>query len=151
MPGPTPTEWTDPPVDPKRSEIMRNVRGKNTTPELKVRSALHRAGYRFRLHRQDLPGRPDIVMSSRRVVVFVHGCFWHRHEGCRAASSPSTRVQFWKEKFARNVQRDHKNISDLNNSGWVVHIVWECETKGKSPTFWTALDSFLKRRCDNDH
>lgn len=125
---------------------MRSVRGKNTTPEMKVRSALHRGGYRFRLHRKDLPGKPDIVLSSRRVVVFVHGCFWHRHPGCRAASSPSTRIAFWQDKFARNVERDRQAVEALERAGWAVHVVWECETKGKAPTFWTALEAFLRKR-----
>lgn len=124
---------------------MRSVRGKNTTPEMKVRSALHRAGYRFRLHRKDLPGRPDVVLPGYKAVVFVHGCFWHRHPGCRAASSPSTRSAFWQDKFARNVARDRLVIGALENAGWRVHVVWECETKGKSPTFWAPLDAFLRK------
>ena len=115
---------------------MRNVRGKNTTPEMRVRSALYRAGYRFRLHRKDLPGRPDIVLPRLRAAIFVHGCFWHRHPGCRAASSPSTRAVFWQEKFARNVERDRRTIEALEADGWRVHVVWECETKGREPTFW---------------
>jgi DNA mismatch endonuclease (patch repair protein) len=125
---------------------MRKVRGANTTPELKVRSMLHRAGYRFRLHRKDLPGKPDIVLSSRKSVVFVHGCFWHRHPGCRAASSPSTRAEFWNAKFARNVARDIENVRDLERTGWRVHIVWECETNGRGPNFWDRLSSFLNQR-----
>lgn len=144
MTDPTPSEWNDPPVDAKRSEIMRSVRGKNTAPEMKVRSALHRAGYRFRLHRKDLPGKPDIVLPSRRAVVFVHGCFWHRHPACRAASSPSTRVAFWQDKFARNVERDRLAIAALERAGWAVHVIWECETKGKAPTFWGGLETFLR-------
>lgn len=125
---------------------MRNVRGKNTTPELVVRSALHRAGYRFRLHRKDLPGRPDIVLPRLRTVVFVHGCFWHRHHGCRAASQPSTRRSFWSEKFARNMERDRRNLDALQADGWAVHVVWECETKGRSPSFWAKLEDFLVGR-----
>lgn len=140
------------PVDPKRSLIMRNVRGKNTSPELKVRSAMHRAGYRFCLHRKGMPGSPDIVLPSRRAVVFVHGCFWHRHSGCRAASNPSTRADFWADKFARNVARDHRNRVDLERLGWSVYVVWECETKGRKPTFWDGLEVFLKEqgRSKND-
>ncbi|WP_225897128.1 very short patch repair endonuclease [Brevundimonas goettingensis] len=124
---------------------MRKVRGKNTTPEIKVRSALHRAGYRFRLHRKDLPGSPDIVLPSRKAVVFVHGCFWHRHPGCRAASSPSTRADFWNAKFTRNVARDRENIQNLESLGWRVHVVWECETNGRGPNFWERLLAFLGR------
>ncbi|WP_159849416.1 very short patch repair endonuclease [Brevundimonas sp. G8] len=130
-------------VDPKRSAIMRSVGDKNTAPELKVRSALHKAGYRFRLHRKDLPGSPDIVLPSRKAVVFVHGCFWHRHAGCRYSSNPSTRADFWRLKFARNVERDRRNIGDLEKAGWSVHVVWECETKGRDPTFWDSLERFL--------
>lgn len=146
MSSSTSPEYLDPPVDPKRSQIMRSVRGKNTTPEMKVRSALHRAGYRFRLHRKDLPGRPDIVLPALKAVVFVHGCFWHRHAACRAASSPSTRSDFWQDKFARNVERDRLAIDALTKAGWAVHLVWECETKGKAPTFWTGLETFLRER-----
>lgn len=131
-------------VDPKRSLIMRSVRGKDTSPELKVRSALHRAGYRFRLHRKGMPGSPDIVLPSRRAVVFVHGCFWHRHAGCRAASNPSTRADFWAEKFSSNIARDCRNRADLERAGWSVYVVWECETKGRHPTFWEGLERFLK-------
>ncbi|MBB1177745.1 very short patch repair endonuclease [Pseudomonas sp. FW305-3-2-15-E-TSA4] len=138
-----PSRNDETPVDPKRSLIMRNVRGKDTTPELKVRSALHRAGYRFRLYRKDLPGRPDIVLPSRRAVIFVHGCFWHRHPGCRAASHPSIRIDFWANKFARNVERDRRNVDDLERAGWSVHVVWECETKGRHPTFWEGVGIFL--------
>lgn len=123
---------------------MRSVRGKNTTPEMKVRSALHRAGYRFRLHRKDLPGKPDIVLPARKAIVFVHGCFWHRHPACRAASSPSTRSAFWQDKFDRNVERDRLATEALEKSGWAVHVVWECETKGKAPAFWSALQAFLR-------
>lgn len=123
---------------------MRSVRGKNTTPEMKVRSALHRAGYRFRLHRKNLPGKPDIVLPACKAAVFVHGCFWHRHPACRAASSPTIRSAFWQDKFARNVERDRLSIEALEAAGWAVHVVWECETKGKAPTFWASLDTFLR-------
>ena len=107
---------------------MSRVRGKHTKPELAVRRLLHGLGYRFRLHRRDLPGSPDIVFPSRRVVVFVHGCFWHRHEGCRRTTDPKTRGDFWQAKFARNVRRDADNQTLLEAAGWKVVIVWECET-----------------------
>ena len=107
---------------------MSRVRGKDTKPEMAVRRMLHQAGYRFRLHRRDLPGTPDLVFPSRKTAVFVHGCFWHRHEHCRRASTPKTRVEFWKEKFHRNVQRDRVNQNRLEQAGWKVIIVWECET-----------------------
>lgn len=117
-----------PRLDPARSRLMSRVRGKDTKPELVVRRLLHSLGYRFRLHRRDLPGSPDIVFSLRRAVVFVHGCFWHRHESCRRTTDPKTRPEFWQAKFDRNVQRDAENQALLEASGWKVAIVWECET-----------------------
>lgn len=108
---------------------MAQVKGKNTKPELLVRQALHRLGYRFRLHRRDLPGRPDIVLPRYKTVIFVHGCFWHRHLGCTKASTPKTRVDFWQDKFETNVARDRRNVHALRANGWQVVVVWECETK----------------------
>lgn len=108
---------------------MSRIRGKDTRPEIAVRSLLHRMGLRFRLHRRDLPGSPDIVLPGRRTVVFVHGCFWHRHEGCSGASVPKTRIEFWEAKFARNVERDARNRRDLKRLGWRSVVVWECELK----------------------
>ena len=116
-------------VDPTRSRIMAAVRQKNTTPETIVRQVLHRLGLRFRLHRKGLPGTPDIVLARHRTVIFVHGCFWHRHQDCRKASTPKTRVDFWQEKFDRNVERDARNEQALLDAGWRVLVVWECETK----------------------
>lgn len=112
-----------------RSLNMSRIRSKDTIPERIVRSFLHRAGYRFRLHRKDLPWTPDIVLSRLRTVIFVHGCFWHRHEGCKYAYSPQTRKEFWQKKFEENVKRDQKNSEILSQMGWKVEIVWECETK----------------------
>lgn len=130
-------------VDSKtRSRMMAGIRGKNTKPEVKVRQALHAAGYRYRLHRADLPGKPDIVLPSRRAVVFVHGCFWHRHKGCPAATTPTTRPEFWQAKLSGNVERDERNIGLLREQGWAVHIVWECQTKGAG-SFWRSLVEFL--------
>lgn len=108
---------------------MAQVKGKNTKPELVVRRALHALGYRFRIHRGDLPGRPDIVLPKYKTVIFVHGCFWHRHPDCRKASVPKTRVDFWQQKFDANIARDRKNVSALEDAGWQVLTVWECETK----------------------
>jgi DNA mismatch endonuclease (patch repair protein) len=113
----------------KRSDIMSRVRSANTIPEIRVRKILHRLGYRFRLHRRDLPGTPDIVLPAYDVVILVHGCFWHRHDGCRDASTPNTRISFWKDKFAENVTRDRKEIAALRTLGWKVLIVWECELR----------------------
>lgn len=108
---------------------MRHVRSKDTTPEVAVRSLLHRLGYRFRLHRRDLPGNPDIVLPKHRVVVFVHGCFWHRHENCKRASLPASNLEYWLAKFERTIQRDKENQRKLKRLRWKVVVVWECETR----------------------
>lgn len=108
---------------------MSRIRGKNTEPERIVRSALHRAGFRFRLHVKDLPGKPDIVLPKYRTVIFVHGCFWHRHPGCRYAYTPKTRVSFWKRKFAENVRNDRLARRRLARLGWKVLVVWECQAR----------------------
>lgn len=107
---------------------MARVRAKDTRPELAVRRLLHRLGYRYRLHRRDLPGRPDICFPGRRKAIFVHGCFWHRHDGCRRSTTPKTRTSFWEAKFERNMVRDRTNLSDLRKLGWEAMVVWECET-----------------------
>jgi DNA mismatch endonuclease (patch repair protein) len=111
-----------------RSRLMAAVRGKDTTPERVVRSLLHRLGIRFRLHRRDLPGRPDVVLVSRRIAIFVHGCFWHRHAGCRRTTTPAANREFWLAKFRANRARDRRNESALVKVGWKVIILWECET-----------------------
>jgi len=115
----------------ERSALMSRIRGTNTKPEVFVRSALHRAGFRFRLHSRALPGRPDIVLPKHRTVIFVHGCFWHRH-GCSLASEPSSRKAFWREKFARNVARDKRTAAALRRAGWRVLTVWECTLRSKT-------------------
>ena len=111
----------------QRSYVMSRVGSKNTKPELIVRSYLHRLGFRFKIHEKNLPGRPDIVLPKHRCVVFVNGCFWHRHKGCPRATTPSTRVDFWQSKFERNIARDQKNLSLLKKANWKVCLVWECE------------------------
>lgn len=117
-------------IDPeRRSANMARVRGKDTAPELRVRRIAHSLGLRFRLHRKDLPGSPDLVFPKHRLVVFVHGCFWHRHEGCPRATMPATRTEFWTGKFTATVDRDARQISELKRLGWRVLIVWECELK----------------------
>ncbi|AAS97315.1 very short patch repair endonuclease [Nitratidesulfovibrio vulgaris] len=112
-----------------RSRMMSGIKGRNTKPERLVRSYLHAAGFRFRLHRKDLPGCPDIVLPRYRAIIFVHGCFWHRHEGCNLASFPATRVDFWESKFAANVERDRRNETALAEAGWRVIIIWECQIR----------------------
>ena len=112
----------------KRSWNMSRIRSKDTKPEIAVRSMLHRSGYRFRLHVKNLPGKPDIVLPKYNTVIFVNGCFWHRHQGCKYAYNPKTHVQFWRKKFKDNVVRQKAIINKLNNLGWKVKIVWECET-----------------------
>jgi DNA mismatch endonuclease (patch repair protein) len=115
-----------------RSRMMAGIRGKDTRPEVLLRSALHRQGFRFRLHDRRLPGRPDLVLSRYRAVVLVHGCFWHRHEGCRYATTPSTRPDFWRSKFEANVRRDREVREMLRAAGWRVATVWECALRKPS-------------------
>ena len=109
-----------------RSRMMSGIRGKDTKPELIVRRFLHRAGLRFRLHAK-LPGKPDLVLPKHRAAVFVHGCFWHRHEGCRYATTPANNAAAWQEKFAANVRRDAKVRQQLEELGWRVLVIWSCE------------------------
>jgi len=125
-----------------RSMVMRKVRQENTAPEMIVRRALHRMGYRFRLHRRDLPGRPDIVLTKHKAVVFVHGCFWHGHPGCRRAARPASNAAFWNDKLDRNIERDRKVVAALERAGWRVLIVWECDAKGGN-LLEGALKAFL--------
>jgi DNA mismatch endonuclease, patch repair protein len=106
--------------------MMSGIRGKDTKPELIVRSFLHRAGLRFRLHTK-LPGKPDLVFPKYRAVVFVHGCFWHRHEGCRYSTTPANNAEFWQEKFAGNVRRDARVKQKLEELGWRVQVIWSCQ------------------------
>ncbi|MGO4705864.1 very short patch repair endonuclease [Microvirga sp. 2MCAF38] len=111
-----------------RSRMMSAIRGRNTKPELVVRRLLRELGIGYRLHVRDLPGRPDIVMKGRKKIIEVRGCFWHRHPGCRFAYMPKSRIDFWERKFASNVERDRRNDMALQNSGWDVLTIWECET-----------------------
>jgi DNA mismatch endonuclease (patch repair protein) len=108
---------------------MSRITGKNTKPEMVVRRIAHALGLRFRLHRRDLPGRPDLVLPRHRLAVFVHGCFWHRHKACKLASTPKTRVEFWQTKFDANVARDDSAVKQLAALGWHVLVLWECETR----------------------
>ena len=114
-----------------RSRMMAAVRGKNTKPELAIRSALHRRGFRFRLHRKDLPGKPDLVFTGRNAVIFVHGCFWHGHD-CHLFRWPKSREDFWREKIGKNIERDRQQRLALAETGWRIGTVWECALKGKT-------------------
>lgn len=114
-----------------RSRIMSRVGQKNTGPEMKLRRSLHKIGLRYRLHVKRLPGSPDIVFPRFNAVLFVHGCFWHRH-GCKASTTPGTNMEFWLKKFDENIARDRRHISALLDSGWRVAVVWECVLKGKN-------------------
>jgi len=127
----------------RRSAIMRAVRSRHTGPELAIRKELHRMGLRFRLHRSDLPGKPDLVLAKWRTAVFVNGCFWHQHSGCRRATLPRTNAAFWRAKLGRNLLRDQQNYKSLSRSGWNVLVVWECEIKaGKSSLL---LERYFRR------
>lgn len=108
---------------------MAKVRNRNTGPELLVRQVAHSLGLRFRLHRRDLPGSPDVVFPKYRIALFVHGCFWHQHYSCKRASRPKTNSEFWETKLERNIERDQKAVAELNRLGWRTAIIWECETK----------------------
>lgn len=127
-----------------RSRMMSRIRGKDTKPELLVRRIAHALGYRFRLHRRDLPGSPDLVFPGRRKVVFVHGCYWHRHEGCRYAYQPKSNVEFWAAKFEANVRRDGHAMAELRRQGWDPMVVWECEC-GDSGAVAARLLAHLRR------
>ena len=114
-------------VSEARSRNMSAIKSKNTRPEIIVRKFLHSKGYRFRIHRKDLPGSPDIVLPKYKTVVFVHGCFWHRHEGCKYKTNPKTRKEFWENKFNENIKRDKNNFKELKKLNWKVLVIWECE------------------------
>ena len=116
-------------VSEQRSRNMSAIKSKNTKPEIAVRKLLHSMGFRFRLHRKDLPGSPDIVLPKYKTVIFVHGCFWHRHENCKYASNPKTRKEFWESKFKANVKRDKEIQEKIKNIGWQSVVIWECELK----------------------
>lgn len=116
----------------ERSERMSRIKGKNTKPELAVRRLVHRMGYRYRLHGRGLPGKPDLVFAGRRKVLFIHGCFWHRHESCRLARLPKSRLDFWLPKLNANVQRDREAELKLTELGWKVFVIWECEVKDEA-------------------
>ena len=125
----------------RRSWLMSRVKSKNTSPEVRVRQVAHALGLRFRLHRKNLPGRPDLVFPKHKVAILVHGCFWHRHRGCSKASMPKSRIEYWQKKFDTNVARDTETEKELLRLGWRVLIVWECMTREP-----TALIELLRQR-----
>ena len=114
-----------------RSRMMSGIRGRHTKPELLIRKALHGRGFRYRLHAKALPGKPDLLLPKHQAALFVHGCFWHRHDGCRFATTPATRSEFWAEKFSKNMSRDSLNLEKLKAAGWRIGIVWECAIKDR--------------------
>ncbi|MGH8548367.1 MAG: very short patch repair endonuclease [Methylococcales bacterium] len=132
----------------KRSWNMSRIRSGNTNPEKQVRSLLHRAGYRFRIHARKLPGRPDIVLPKYTTAIFVHGCFWHRHQGCQYAYKPKSRTEFWEEKFKATVERDRKKAAELRSAGWQVIMVWECELEKNAQTVIHTIREKLKGDLD---
>jgi DNA mismatch endonuclease (patch repair protein) len=125
----------------KRSEIMRAVHGTDTAPEKNLRSMLHRAGYRFRKNVKTLPGKPDVVLPKYKTVIFVHGCFWHQHEGCPESVIPWARRDYWEPKLQRNAERDRLNVEQLQQSGWRVYTVWECELRPR--LFQNTIDKLI--------
>jgi len=123
---------------------MSRIKGWDTKPELIVRSLAHRMGYRFRLHKKDLPGKPDLVFKRLNKVIFVHGCFWHHHKNCKISHIPGSNKTFWKNKFEKNTLRDKKNKNDLKKLGWKILTIWECETQ-KTGKIFKKLDKFLSK------
>nr|WP_320178941.1 very short patch repair endonuclease [Roseovarius pacificus] len=121
---------------------MQAVKTKNTGPEMIVRRLLHKHGYRYRLHRKDLPGRPDIVFSGKRKAIFVHGCFWHGH-GCSKGRLPKSKLEYWKPKIERNKARDDRNVADLKDAGWQVLVIWQCEI-ADGQALWRRLQEFVE-------
>lgn len=127
----------------KRSEVMSLIRSKNTKPEKVIRSMLHRMGYRFRLHRRDLPGHPDIVLPKYRAAIFVHGCFWHFHQNCRDGKIPQSNQDYWKPKLERNARRDEEGVAALQRAGWNTLVVWECEVRKSLPELQERIQLFF--------
>lgn len=127
----------------QRSRLMSRVKSKNSRPEMVIRRLIFAMGYRFRLHAPNLPGHPDIVFPSKRKVIFVHGCFWHRHAGCKRASTPSSRQEYWLPKFARTLERDTEAVQRLGAMGWSSLIIWECETQD-AETLTNMIIQFLE-------
>lgn len=128
----------------RRSWNMSRIKGKDTQPEKRLRSLLHRSGFRFRLHHPGLPGQPDIVLPKYRTAVFVHGCYWHRHKGCPKATTPKSRTDFWQKKFDGTVERDRRKAEELTELGWSVITVWECELQQDPEGILSKVSTQLK-------
>ena len=146
---PASRKWTTKPKpdetpQEQRSRMMRGIRGRNTQPELQVRKALHARGFRYRLNAKELPGRPDIVLPKWKAVIFVHGCFWHAHQGCHYFRIPATRTEFWEQKLAANAARDARQIEKLQAAGWRVLVVWECALKNKNAIVLEETVAFVE-------
>jgi len=133
--------WPD--VPEARRKVMRAIKSKNTKPEMAVRRLVHGMGYRYRLHRKDLPGKPDLTFGPRNKAIFVHGCFWHQHPGCRDARMPATRLDYWEPKLTANVVRDARNLRLLRRLGWSVAVVWECQVESDVSAVGRRLQRFL--------
>ena len=133
----------------KRSWIMSRVKGENTKPEIKVRSLVHAMGFRYRLHRKNLPGKPDLVFPRHKKIIFVHGCFWHQHEGCRSAARPTSNITYWNKKLERTIERDKENILSLVQAGWKVLVIWECEISNTDNLLCTLENFFIKSTGHN--
>ncbi len=121
---------------------MSRIKGTDTKPELLVRSIIHRLGYRFSLYRRDLPGSPDIVLPKHKKIIFVHGCFWHGHKGCKRSLRPSSNIEFWQHKLEKNIMRDKKNAAELRKKGWTVFVLWQCQTR-KPEKLIIKIEKFL--------
>ena len=130
-----------------RSRMMAGIRDKNTKPEILVRKHLHSLGFRFRLHRRIGKTRPDLVLPRWKTCIFVHGCYWHRHEGCKLASEPKTNISFWQNKFDQNIARDKRNVSELNSLGWSVGIIWECSVRNETFMETQVKELITQRDC----
>jgi len=133
--------WPD--VPEARRKVMRAIKSKNTKPEMAVRRLVHGMGYRYRLHRKDLPGKPDLTFGPRNKAIFVHGCFWHQHPGCRDARMPAKRLDYWEPKLTANVVRDARNLRLLRRLGWSVAVVWECQVESDVSAVGRRLQRFL--------
>ena len=133
-----------------RSKIMSKVGQKATGPEMKLRRALHKLGFRYRVNVRKLPGSPDLVFPKYKAVIFVHGCFWHRHEGCKYATTPKSRIEFWEAKFKANVERDRRNVEALLNDGWRVMVVWECALKKSQKMEFEEVVTLIAEWLDSD-